>query len=895
MAVIRIKRRASGGSVGGPSSMQNAELAFNESDNTLYYGYGTGGLGGTASQALPIAGPGAFTTVSTTQTITGDKTFSGAIVFSGATVNLVASAVTIATRTTSDNSTFAASTAFVRSALATYVVNSISASIGSGATNTLSVSVSASTTAPAITIDLQSQASNRFLASPDGTAGTPTFRAMLASDIPTHTASKISDFNTQVRTNALNQMATPTASFSAGGFNITNLAEPSSTSDAATKSYVDTKSVGLKFKNPVALATTAGDGNISLSSSTTSIDSVLLSTLVAGTDRILVKNQTNAAENGVYLYTVGSWSRATDMDASDEFVGAYVFVTAGTLNQNSAYVCNNTSNPNVGSTSITFTLFSSSIQVGVTAPLSKSGNTISLDTVPVSKGGTGATTLTGYLLGSGQSAVTAVATISVATGGTGATTAGGARTNLGAAAAGANSDITQISGLITALTVAQGGTGATSASAARTSLGVAASGANTDITSIAGLLTPLSVLQGGTGATSLASITVGTATTAGSATTATTATNIAGGTVGQISYQSAAGTTGFITPGAAKTVLRSAGTSTQPVYESLNTLTISGGLTGTSYNGSADVTIAVDSSSTGTASKIVAYNSTSSFSANIITANVSLGNGTTTVAPLKFTSTASGITTAAAGNIEFINSVLYFTPSTTRRQLAFIDDTFTGIWNGTVIPTNKGGTGTNNSFAISVGGALTTGSTFSTTGAVTFSGPNAVTITNTGTTTVTLPLTGTLATLTGAETLTSKTITTSTITSSTITLAAGTTTVAPLTLTSGTNKTVPAAGSFEYDGSSLFFTPVSTRKTVAYLDSVLTGTWNGSLIGAAYGGTGVNNSFTITVGGAVNTSQAFTITGTGGITINATGGSSVTLPSSGTVLSDASTIDGGSF
>jgi hypothetical protein len=94
----------------------------------------------------------------------------------------------------------------------------------------------------------------------------------------------------------------------------------------------------------------------------------------------------------------------------------------------------------------------------------------------------------------------------------------------------------------------------------------------------------------------------------------------------------------------------------------------------------------------------------------------------------------------------------------------------------------------------------------------------------------------------------------------------------------------------------LFFTPVSTRKTIAYLDSTFTGTWNGSLISPTYGGTGVNNgSFTITVGGSVTTSQAFTITGTGGITINATGGASVTLPSSGTILSDGSTIDGGTF
>ena len=77
-----------------------------------------------------------------------------------------------------------------------------------------------------------------------------------------------------------------------------------------------------------------------------------------------------------------------------------------------------------------------------------------------------------------------ITTLDVAKGGTGAGTASGARTSLGAAASGANSDITSLTGLTTALSVAQGGTGATTASGARTSLGAAASGANTDITAL---------------------------------------------------------------------------------------------------------------------------------------------------------------------------------------------------------------------------------------------------------------------------------------------------------------------------------------------------------------------------------------------------------------------------
>ena len=77
---IRIKRRAAGGAAGAPASLENAELAFNEVDDVLYYGEGTGGAGGTATQVLAIGGSGAFTTLSGTQTLTGDKTFSGVII-----------------------------------------------------------------------------------------------------------------------------------------------------------------------------------------------------------------------------------------------------------------------------------------------------------------------------------------------------------------------------------------------------------------------------------------------------------------------------------------------------------------------------------------------------------------------------------------------------------------------------------------------------------------------------------------------------------------------------------------------------------------------------------------------------------------------------------------------
>lgn len=82
---VRIKRRATGGA-GAPTTLANAELAFNEVDNTLYYGEGTGGAGGSATAILAIGGDGAFVGLTGAQTISGNKTFTGTLDFTGATI-----------------------------------------------------------------------------------------------------------------------------------------------------------------------------------------------------------------------------------------------------------------------------------------------------------------------------------------------------------------------------------------------------------------------------------------------------------------------------------------------------------------------------------------------------------------------------------------------------------------------------------------------------------------------------------------------------------------------------------------------------------------------------------------------------------------------------------------
>jgi len=107
---IRIKR-STGSSA--PSSLENAELAYAEGVNILYYGTGTGGAGGSATAIEAIGGDGYYSTLSTAQTITGNKTYTGTLDFSGATVNsftcaqnlVVSGNLTVSGTTTTVNST----------------------------------------------------------------------------------------------------------------------------------------------------------------------------------------------------------------------------------------------------------------------------------------------------------------------------------------------------------------------------------------------------------------------------------------------------------------------------------------------------------------------------------------------------------------------------------------------------------------------------------------------------------------------------------------------------------------------------------------------------------------------------------------------------------------------
>ena len=316
---IRIKKRAASGSAGAPSSLSPSELAFNEADLKLYYGFGdNGSTPPSASSIITVGGSGAFFSKTDTRN------------------------------------------------------------------------------------------ANTVLVGPaSGSAAAPTFRALVAADLL-----------------KLNEFTAPDGSVSLNSQKITNLATPTADGDAASKSYVDGVSQGLDVKDSCDAATTA---NITISTALNTgdtLDGVSLST----NDRVLVKDQSTASENGIYI--VGSSpARADDLAAGADAAGMFTFVEQGTVNADNGFVCtSNKGSAVVGTNNLAFSQFSGAGQVTAGDGLDKSGNTLSVDLK--SNGG--------LVIESTEIAVDLAAssitgTLAVGDGGTGATSASAARTALGLA------------------------------------------------------------------------------------------------------------------------------------------------------------------------------------------------------------------------------------------------------------------------------------------------------------------------------------------------------------------------------------------------------------------------------------------------------------------------------
>jgi hypothetical protein len=311
-----------------------------------------------------------------------------------------------------------------------------------------------------------------------GPAGTPFF-APTNPDLD-----GVNITNSTINSTTIGATTPSTAAFTTA----TMVNQPIGNLDLCNKTYVDAAIVGISWKQPVRAATLL---NITLSGAQT-IDTV---PVVAG-DRVLVKDQSNQADNGIYI--VGTpWTRSPDADTWDELVSAMVFVESGGQ-AGAAFYCPIQPGGTLGTTPITWSNFSVAGTYFAGTGLSLAANTFSITNTGVSAATYGSASTVPTIAVNAQGQITSATNTNIAIAGS-AITSG-------------TIDSARISGSYTGITT---------------------------VGTLSGL-TVSSTING--------SIT-GNAGTATSATSATTATNLAGGAAGSLPYQSGVGATTFLAAG----------------------------------------------------------------------------------------------------------------------------------------------------------------------------------------------------------------------------------------------------------------------------------------------------------------------------------------------------------
>jgi hypothetical protein len=369
-------------------------------------------------------------------TAVSDETGSGVLVFATSPTLItptlgVASAtsinkVTITTPATGSTLTIAdGKTLTVNNTLTLTGTDTSSVAFGAGGTvayvaNKLSV-FAATTSAELAGVISDETGTGVLVFSNSPTLVTPTLGAALATSI-TATSGNL-DIAAAAGNNSVNLVATGTGTVDVANKRITSVAEPTQSSDAATKNYVDAVKTGLDVKDSVIVTTTGnltgtyanGSSGVgaTLTNSGTQAALTIDSRVLTVGERVLVKDQTTALQNGFYkVTTVGTAStnwvltRTVDADQDSEITpGAFTFVEEGTIGGNNGYVCTNVGAITIGTTPITFVQFSGAGSVIAGDGLTKTGNTlnavgtadrisISADAIDISSSYVGQATIT---------------------------------------------------------------------------------------------------------------------------------------------------------------------------------------------------------------------------------------------------------------------------------------------------------------------------------------------------------------------------------------------------------------------------------------------------------------------------------------------------------------------
>lgn len=404
--------------------------------------------------------------------------------------------------------------------------------------------------------------------------------------------------NSTINSTTIGALVPSTAVFSSGQVNAT----PVGSTDITNKLYVDSVAAGLSWKQPVAVATTV---NITLSGLQT-IDGYLT---LAG-DRVLVKNQTTAANNGIYIASATAWARATDMDAWIEFIGAICFVSYGSTQISSAWYCSAQPGGTLGVTANNWSNFSVAAVYTAGTGLTLAAYQFSITNTGVSANTYGSASAVPVIAVNAQGQITSATTTTIAI---------------------AN---TQVSGLGTMSTQNASGVVITGG----TLNGVTIGGTT------AGAVTATSFTGAGTGLT-------GTATSLSIGGTAALATSLAGGAAGSVPYQSAANTTTLLAAGTNGQVLTLA--SGVPSWATPTTGTV------TSVSGTGTVN-GITLTGTVTSSGSITLGGTLGSIANSQLTNSSITFGATAAAlgttVSGFNAVTIGATTASTGAFTYIST-----------------------------------------------------------------------------------------------------------------------------------------------------------------------------------------------------------------------------------------------